>query len=98
MSPQKKSIDGMKIRRSAYLAIGVFLIILNILINITNPYDMLYGPGGDSFNPGYFLGSNFFVIFGLVLLRLAYKVQQKIKTAIQMKEMEDAIREIGKKV
>lgn len=84
----------MKTRRTVYITTGIFLIVLNIFVDIVNP------DGGNDFsNPnfsiGYFMGSHFFVIVGLVLLRLAYKVNQKIKNK-ELSHLGRSIGDIGK--
>ena len=81
----------MKKRRNVYLINGSLLILVNPLIDITenNQYtnDIYY-------NIGYLLGSQFLLIFGVVLLILANKVQKKINT-MKQNEFEDSIKNIG---
>lgn len=84
----------MKTRRSIYIVVGTVLILLNILLDIVNP-DSANNFTGDAFNIGYFLGSHFLVISGLVLLSLAYKVDKKIKMK-KLAQLEREIDEIGK--
>lgn len=83
----------MKTRRSIYIVTGTILILLNILVDIVNP-DSTNTLTEGGFNIGYFLGSHFWVIIGLVLLRLAYKVNQKIKMK-ELSQLEKAVDEIG---
>ncbi|MFT3703416.1 MAG: hypothetical protein QM802_13655 [Agriterribacter sp.] len=84
----------MKTRRNIYIIVGTILIVLNLFINIVRPDSSLH-ESGEAFNVGYFIGSYLFVIVGLILLRLAYNVQLKIKLQ-ERKKLEDALEEIGK--
>ena len=81
----------MKTRRNVYLIVGIILIILNLLVEITEYID---NPEYFSFNIGYLIGYNFLLICGLVLLRFAYKLQKKINRLKQY-EFEESIKNIG---
>lgn len=84
----------MKLRRGVYIVVGGFLILTNLLMDIVEP-DSANNFTADAFNIGYFLGSHFLLIAGLVLLRLAYRVHQKIKKK-ELVQLEQALDEIGK--
>jgi hypothetical protein len=85
----------MKKRRTIYIVIAVILIVLNLLVDIVNLKKEKFNQEGDAYNVGYFIGAHFFMITGLVLLRLAYKLTQKIKAA-ERNAFEENINDIGK--
>lgn len=85
----------MKTRKNIYLWLGIILIVLNLLVDITAPGTMLKADGDGSFNVGYLIGYNFLIIIGLVFLRLAFKLQRKIKMQEQRK-MIDTLGEMEK--
>lgn len=86
----------MKARRNVYIIIGAILIIANLYLDIeqtTEIYRIQH-----SFNMydsiGGLLGSNLLLIFGIILLRWAYKIQKKIRGLVN-EELENAIENIG---
>jgi hypothetical protein len=85
----------MKIRRAIYIILGSLFILVNILVDIINPDNSPMVTQGNAFSFGYFIGSHFLIIFGLVFLGLAYRVNKKIKRK-QNNELEKNINEIGK--
>jgi EamA domain-containing membrane protein RarD len=82
----------MKTRRNIYLIIGVVLILLNLLVDIVNfnedkskdiPYSI-----------GYFIGAHIFLLIGIILVRMAYKLHKKIIN--RYNELDNEIENIGK--
>ncbi len=84
----------MKIRRAVYVVLGCIFILLNILIDIVNPDRSPISENENGYAIGYFIGSHFLIIFGLIFLGLAFKVHKKIK-AMRFNELEKNIDEIG---
>ena len=90
----------MKARRTIYIVIGSILILLNILLDIASFYEVINSgnpdpsENGGAFSVGYFIGGHIFLIIGLVLLRLAYKLNKKIKNE-NARELKEAIDELG---
>ena len=82
----------MKTRRKIYLYLGIALVVLNVLVDIVEISDGREFNQGTAFSIGYFIGSHILLIFGLVFLRLAARLQKKIKA----KEMHNMIEDIGK--
>lgn len=81
----------MKIRKNIYLTIGIVLISLNLLVDITDFNHIKSQVQDDKTGFGYLIGSQFFLIIGLVLVRMAYK----LKLRIERKELRDMINKIG---
>ena len=65
----------MKTRRTLYLVIGVFLIAINLAVDFINFFE---DRDANSDNIGYFIGSNILLVFGLILLRMSYRLNQKL--------------------
>ena len=84
----------MKGRRNVYLIIGSVLIILNLLLDIASLSE--YKPQDSSYSIGYFIGSHFLMIIGLVLYRLAYKINRRLKSD-NPDSLEEDIKKIGSK-
>ncbi len=84
----------MKARRNVYLIIGSVLIILNLLLDITSLSE--YKSQDSSYSIGYFIGSHFFMITGLVLYRMAYKINRRLKSN-NPDSLEEDIKKIGSK-
>jgi peptidoglycan biosynthesis protein MviN/MurJ (putative lipid II flippase) len=70
----------MKARRNIYFIIAITLIFLNLLIDITELYENNSNSQSLSYSVGYFIGSHFLIIIGLILLRMSYKLHKKIKS------------------
>ena len=64
-------------------------------MDIANPDKSQEVKNSDSYNVGYFIGSHFLIIIGLILFSFAYSVHKKIKNR-QGNEVERDINEIGK--
>lgn len=86
----------MKTRRNIYIGIGAFLIFLNVLLDIVELSEYRSSPGISPSSIGYFLGSHILAIFGLLLLRMAYKVNQRIRRK-EENVLQNSIEAIGEK-
>lgn len=86
----------MKVRIYIYIVIGSFLIIVNILVDIIQFFEINEYSVESSYNAGYFIGSHILLLFGLLFLRTAYKVNRKIKSEDDL-ALEKSIHNIGEK-
>ena len=86
----------MKTRRKLYFLVGVLLIIANLLLDIIQFFDDKEFAERMFSNIGYFIGSNIFLIFGLILIRMGYKHQKKIRQHMENLETKRKIDSIGK--
>lgn len=86
----------MKTRRIIYVTIGSILVLINLLFDLMtwSEYNAAASTT-QAYDIGYFLGSHILLIFGLVFLRLAYKLNKRIKKA-PGDELEESINSIGK--
>ena len=84
----------MKTRRTIYIILGSFFILVNIMIDIINPDKSPMTENEGSYGVGYFIGSHFLMIFGLIFLGLAFKVHKKIKR-VRSYDLEKDIDQIG---
>lgn len=82
----------MKNRRSAYIAIGSFLIVFNLLTDIVQPDKQKGNAESAAYNAGYFFGAHLLLFIGIVLLIMAYRLHKKIKRL----STESEIDQIGK--
>lgn len=87
----------MKTRKVIYISIGVLLIVLNLLVDLVSlsENDFSTKGSGNIYNAVYFIGAHFFLIIGIIFLRMAYKLHRKIKSAVD-NNLEDSINSIGK--
>lgn len=85
----------MKARRNIYLVIGGLLVIINLLVDVVALQEQDPAVNDGMFNAGYFLGSHFLLIIGLVFLRWAYKINRRLAKRSEI-ELEDSINIIGK--
>ncbi len=85
----------MKTRRNIYFIIGTFLIILNLLVDLVNLPDFFAEIESFDFNIGYIIGYHILMIFGIILLRLGYKLNKKIKLTEGF-DVDASIENIGK--
>lgn len=70
----------MKWRKNIYLIIGILLIVFNLLAYLGGAKMQPEDPFADSgVRIGYFIGSNIFLIVGIVFVFLSYRVRQKMK-------------------
>jgi hypothetical protein len=85
----------VKTRRNIYLGIGSILILLNILMDMVELTKDSSSPAVSPYSVGYFLGAHILMIVGFLLLRMAYKVNQRIKSkgAIMLDRSIEAIGE-----
>ncbi len=83
----------MKLRKNIYLIIGIILIVLNLITDILNLSE--YHPNDAGYGIGYFIGSHIFLLVGIILLRMAYKINRKLKE--QDNNLYDEIEGIGSK-
>ncbi len=84
----------MKTRRNIYIGIGSILILLNVLVDIISFTEYTPESTGVGFSIGYFIGSHFLLIFGVILLRLAYRLNKRIKSREEL-TLDKSIDEIG---
>ena len=68
----------MKTRRNIYIGLGSFLILLNIIVDVVELAEYRPTPGISPYGISYFLGAHILLIFGLLLLRMAYTVNQQV--------------------
>lgn len=83
----------MKTRRTVYLIVGIILVVLNVLTDIIAIADGEY-ERDFAFSVGYFLGSHILMLFGLILLRMAYMLNRKIRN-MENKHLDKDIDTIG---
>ena len=81
----------MKTRKNIYLTIGIILIVLNLLVDITDFTHIKLQVQNDKSGFGYVIGSQFLLIIGLILVRMAYK----LKLRIERTQLQDMINKIG---
>ena len=84
----------MKTRRTVYLVIGVLLILLNLVVDLTEYASFNSNYISPAYNIGYFIGSHILLIIGLILLRLAYRLHKKMKSK-EDDPLEESINCIG---
>ena len=82
----------MKTRRNIYYIIGVFLIILNLLTDLKSLSENNSKDTGYSI--GYFIGSHILLLIGIVLCRMAYKINLRLKSS-NSDSLENEIDKIG---
>lgn len=82
----------MRIRKNIYIIAGVVLILLNLFIDFAEYIERRSLKTDTAYSIGYFIGSHLLLILGILLLRIAYKIQQKMKR----NEMQQMIDNIGK--
>ncbi len=70
----------MKTRKALYLFIGIILIALNLIVDVIEWFENSYIL--NSYTIGYFIGPPILLIFGLVLLRMAYRLHKKLMEKI----------------
>jgi presenilin-like A22 family membrane protease len=85
----------MKKRRNINFFVGIILIVLNLLVDMVNPDQLDPNSKDNEYNIGYYIGSHFIAITGLILLIIAYRYHRKIKSKEDI-ELEDTIDNIGK--
>jgi len=86
----------MKTRRNTLLAIGIFLILMNVLTDLAQPDKQKGNSESTAYNAGYLFGAHILVFIGVVLLILAYRAHRKLKSPGEKKEMENSIEQFGK--
>ena len=84
----------MKARRVIYSILGSLFILVNILVDIT--YAGKAPDPGEDHNIGFFIGSHFLIILGIIFLVMAINLNKKIKN-LQGREIEKEINEMGTK-
>lgn len=85
----------MKTRKAIYIVSGSLLILLNVLVDIVNPDKSPVAENDQAYSIGYFIGSHFLIVFGLLFLFLAFRVNKKIKNR-PADELENDINKIGR--
>lgn len=83
----------MKTRRAIFTILGSLFILVNILVDLTNPDRP--PKADDAYGIGYFIGAHFLIILGLIFLGLAFNIHKKIKRQ-RGSELEKDINEMGK--
>jgi hypothetical protein len=84
----------LRTRKNIYIIIGSILIVINLLVDLLEIIEHNPVSADQAYSIGYFIGSNILVIFGLIFLRLAYRLHKKIKK-IERNELEKSINSIG---
>ena len=85
----------MKTRRLIYILVAGLLILLNLAVDMFANIPPDNGAPDDAASrAGYFIGGQFFIIIGIILLLLAYNVTRKIKRK-EKAALEKSIDEIG---
>jgi membrane-bound ClpP family serine protease len=82
----------MRIRKNIYIILGIVLILLNLFVDFAEYIERRSLKTDAAYSIGYFIGSHILLIFGMLLLRIAYKIHQKMKR----NEVQQMIEEIGK--
>lgn len=83
----------MESRKNLYLLLGTLLVIINLAVDIVEFNDTIGRVfEGDAFNIGYFIGSHFLLIMGIVFLRWGFRLKKKL----QNQALEKEVNEIGK--
>ena len=83
----------MKFRRNLYRVIGVFLILVNVWVDIVDmPNIMAQISPASGFSFGYLIGSQFLLIIGIVFLTFSHHIKKKLLN----KDLEKAVNEIGR--
>jgi hypothetical protein len=85
----------MKTRRNIYYSIGAFLVVLNLLVDFVNLPELFTEIKTYGFGIGYIIGTNFLIIIGIVLLRMGYNLNKKIKLSEGF-DVDTSIENIGK--
>jgi hypothetical protein len=84
----------METRRNIYTTIGWILIAVNLLVNLVEIREMASQWENKNLRIGYLIGSNILVIFGIVLLRMAYRLQKKIERK-KASGLEESLNNLG---
>ncbi len=76
----EKKIKQLQKRKIIYVVIACFLILLNLLIDLISlaKGELVREVNNSSSGIGYFIGSQFFIIFGLFLLYRVFKLNRQI--------------------
>ena len=82
----------MKTRRNIYYTIGIVLIILNLLTDLISLSE--YNSKDTGYSIGYFIGSHVLMLIGIVLCRMAYKINRSLKNT-NPDNLENEIEKIG---
>lgn len=86
----------MKTRRILFIVIGSLLIFLNLLSHLEALITHAYRNLSVSYGIGYFIGSNIFLIIGVLFFRVANRLGRKIKIAEERSQIDQAIELIGR--
>jgi uncharacterized membrane protein len=81
----------MKVKKFLYLIVGALFILLNLITDILSLSE--YKSNDAYYNIGYFIGSHILFLVGIIFLRLAYKINKKLKS--KDNSLEEAIEKIG---
>jgi hypothetical protein len=72
----------MKTRRLIYLILGLFLIVVNLLVDLLNYKELYLSSNDAAYTFGTIVGGHILMITGLFLLRASYQLNRKIKSII----------------
>ena len=91
-----KKIKKLQRRRAIYIIIAFLLIFLNIITDFLSYVegDFKRYPEDSSGRIGYFIGSHFFIIFGLFLLFRVFKINKQI-TLFRKRQLDIVIDSVG---
>lgn len=86
----------MRARRTVFFILGILLIVLNILVELTMPpHPYSAAEDNAAYKTGAFIGGNLFIIIGLILLFIAYRTHRKL-IKIKEDDLKNSIDSIGK--
>jgi hypothetical protein len=80
MTDIERKIKKLQNRKIIYVVVACLLIALNLMVDLMNiaAGELNRVPGDGASRIGYFLGSHFFIIFGLLLLYRVFKINRQI--------------------
>jgi hypothetical protein len=89
-------IRKLKRRRTIYVVLGCVLIALNLIVDLLNIIEgeIVRESQSAGYSIGYFIGSHFFLLFGLLLFYRVYKINLRIKE-LQNHQLNSTIDSIG---
>lgn len=96
MTDFEKKIKKLRRRKAIYVIIACILILLNILTDFLSYIEGGFNryPDDTSSGIGYFIGSHFFIIFGLFLLYRVFRINKQI-THFRKRQFDIVIDSVG---
>lgn len=82
----------MKTSGVVCLVLGILLILINIIADLSDPQIFIINDGKKL---GYFIGFHLFLVVGLILLIIPYRQSGKSRKT-KLSELEESIQNIGK--